>query len=36
VSIAAASALADATQSVILNPWDYPVDTLPSEISSSK
>lgn len=36
VSIAAASALADATRSVILNPWDYPVDALPSEISSSK
>jgi hypothetical protein len=36
VSIAAGSAPSDAIRSVILNPWDYPVDTLPSEISSSK
>jgi len=36
VSAAAASALADATRSVILNPWDYPGDAGPLEISSSK
>ena len=37
VSTAAASALADITpQSVILNPWDYPVDDWSSAISSSK
>jgi hypothetical protein len=36
VSIATASALADASQSVILNPWDYPSEAWPSEISSSK
>lgn len=36
VSAAAVSALADATRPVILNPWDYPVDGGPSEISSSK
>lgn len=36
VSAAAASALADTTRSVILNPWDYPEDTLSSEFFSSK
>ena len=36
ISHAAASALADAPRSVILNPWDYPVDAPPSAISSSK
>ncbi|HEX5462704.1 MAG TPA: hypothetical protein VFX20_22265 [Steroidobacteraceae bacterium] len=36
VSAAAASALADATRSVILNPWDYPSDAGPLEIFSSK
>lgn len=36
VSAAAASALADTTRSVILNPWDYPDDTSPSAFSSSK
>jgi len=36
VSAAAASALADTTRSVILNPWDYPDDTLPPAFSSSK
>lgn len=36
VSAAGASALVDTTRSVILNPWDYPDDTLPVEISSSK
>jgi hypothetical protein len=33
VSTAAASALADVTRSVILNPWDYPVDDWPSASS---
>lgn len=36
VSEGAASALADTTRPVILNPWDYPVAGAPSEISSSK
>lgn len=36
VSTAAASALADVTRPVILNPWDYPVDSRSSAISSSK
>ena len=36
VSAAAASSLADAPRSVILNPWDYPAESLPVEISSSK
>src|SRR6185312_7633220 len=35
VSAAAASALADTTRSLILNPWDYPDDTLPPAFSSS-
>jgi hypothetical protein len=36
VSAAAASALADATHPMILNPWDYPPDAWRPEISSSK
>jgi hypothetical protein len=36
VSAAAVSALADSARPVILNPWDYPADGGPSEISSSK
>lgn len=36
VSVAAASALADASQPAILNPWDYPDDAWSSAISSSK
>jgi hypothetical protein len=36
VSVAAASALADVTRRVILNPWDYPADGRLSAISSSK
>lgn len=36
VSTAAASALADVSRSVILNPWDYPLDDWSSAISSSK
>lgn len=36
VSAAAASALADTTRSAVLNPWDYPDDTAPSEVFSSK
>jgi hypothetical protein len=36
VSAAAASALADATRPVILNPWDYPLDGWSPAISSSK
>lgn len=36
VSAAAASALADTSRPVTLNPWDYPGDGWPSAISSSK
>ena len=36
VSTAAASALADVTRPVILNPWDYPAEDRQSAISSSK
>ena len=36
ISAAASSALADATHPVILNPWDYPADSLSSETFSSK
>ena len=36
VSAAAASALADPSPSMVLNPWDYPLDARPAEISSSK
>ncbi|HUA22947.1 MAG TPA: hypothetical protein VMA54_02430 [Steroidobacteraceae bacterium] len=36
VSTAAASALADVTRSVVLNPWDYPADGWPSVLSSSE
>jgi hypothetical protein len=36
VSAAVASALADPAQPSALNPWDYPLDALPSAISSSK
>ena len=36
VSAAAASALADLSRPVILNPWDYPAEARPVAISSSK
>ena len=36
VSTAAASALADVTRPVILNPWDYPAEDRSSAISASK
>ena len=36
VSAAAASALADITRPLILNPWDYPLEGWPAEISSSR
>ena len=36
VTVAVASALADAERPVILNPWDYPGDGWPSAASSSK
>lgn len=36
ISAEAASALAEATPSLILNPWDYPSDRRPAETSSSK
>lgn len=36
VSAAAASALADTSRSLVLNPWDYPDVTSSSEFSSSK
>lgn len=36
VSAASSSAFADPTRSVILNPWDYPADSLGVEVSSSK
>jgi hypothetical protein len=36
ISAGAASALADATRPVILNPWDYPLEASSSAISSSK
>ena len=36
IGAAVASALADATRPVILNPWDYPAESPRSEISSSK
>jgi hypothetical protein len=36
VSAGVASALADLDSSGLLNPWDYPVDAWPPEVSSSK
>lgn len=36
VSAATASALAEATPSLVLNPWDYPADRGRPELSSSK
>lgn len=36
VSAAAASALADDSRAMTLNPWDYPDSALPGAISSSK
>lgn len=36
VSSGAASALVDASRPVILNPWDYPGDGAPADVSSSK
>jgi hypothetical protein len=36
ISAGAASALADVTRPVILNPWDYPLEASASAISSSK
>ena len=36
VTAAAATALADSSRPVTLNPWDYPADAWPAAISSSK